>query len=248
MPRRGKDGCAVTYRWNWAVLITEPYLGWLASGLFWTLLVTVGAFVVALMVGSFIGVLRTLPVPAARLLGTAYVDVFRNVPLLVQLFLWYFVLPEVLPQSLGHVLKRDLPLPEFWTAVIGIGLFSAARIAEQWRAGIEAVGRGQGMAAAASGLSLAQTYRHILLPLAARHVLPAFTSEFLNVVKNSSLALTIGVLELTGESRQVESATFQGIEAFTAATLSYAVITLVVIALMRRVERHLAIPGVFGRA
>lgn len=238
----------MAYRWNWGILVTEPYLGWLLSGLAWTLLVALGAFAVALAVGGTIGVMRTLPNRPCRVLGGLYVELFRNVPLLLQLFLWYFVLPEVVPDPLGHFLKRDLPLPEFWTAVVGIGLFSGARVAEQLRAGIEAVGRGQGLAAAASGLSLAQAYRHVVLPLAARHVLPPLTSEFLNVVKNSSLALTIGVLELTGQSRQVESTTFQGIEAFTAATLSYAAITLLVIGAMRAVERALAIPGAFGRA
>lgn len=238
----------MAYRWNWGILVTEPYLGWLLSGLAWTLLVALGAFAVALTVGGTFGVMRTLPNRPCRVLGGLYVELFRNVPLLLQLFLWYFVLPEVVPEPLGHFLKRDLPLPEFWTAVVGIGLFSAARVAEQLRAGIAAVGLGQGLAAAASGLSLAKAYRHVVLPLAARHVLPPVTSEFLNVVKNSSLALTIGVLELTGQSRQVESATFQGIEAFTAATLSYAAMTLLVIGAMRGVERALAIPGAFGRA
>lgn len=237
----------MTYHWNWGVLITATYLGWLLSGLAWTLIVSVGAFVIAIAAGAVAGIARTLPFAVARLAAAAYVEVFRNVPLLLQLFLWYFVLPEALPAGIGHFLKRDLPLPEVWTAVVGIGLFSGARLAEQLRAGIEAIGRGQGLAAAATGLSLAQSYRHVLLPLAARLVLPPFTSEFLNVVKNSSLALTIGVLELTGQSRQVESVTFQGIEAFTAATCCYAVIALAVIAAMRRVEHGLAVPGGVGR-
>jgi len=193
-------------------------------------------------------VLRTLPNRAARTFGTAYVETFRNVPLLLQLFVWYFVLPELLPAPVGNWIKRDLPLPEYWTAVIGLGLFTAARVAEQTRAGIQAIGRGQAMAAAASGMTLAQSYRYILLPIAARNVLPPLTSEFLNVVKNSSLALTIGLLELTGQSRQIESATFHGIEAFTAATLTYVVLTTVVIVALRAVERLVAIPGLMARA
>jgi len=238
----------MTYRWDWSVLVSEPYLGWLLTGLGWTLLVAGAAWVLALAVGVTVGVLRTLPNRAARTFGTAYVETFRNVPLLLQLFVWYFVLPELLPAPVGNWIKRDLPLPEYWTAVIGLGLFTAARVAEQTRAGIQAIGRGQAMAAAASGMTLAQSYRYILLPIAARNVLPPLTSEFLNVVKNSSLALTIGLLELTGQSRQIESATFHGIEAFTAATLTYVVLTTVVIVALRAVERLVAIPGLMARA
>jgi glutamate/aspartate transport system permease protein len=235
------------YHWDWSVPISAPYLGWLMSGLAWTLLVAGAAWVLAFIVGGAIGILRTLPNRAARMIGAVYVAVFRSVPLLLQLFLWYFVVPELLPASVAHWIKRDLPLPEYWTSVIGLGLFTAARIAEQFRAGIQAVGRGQSMAAAASGLTLLQSYRYVLLPVAARYVLPPLTSEFLNVVKNSSLALTIGLLELTGQSRQIEGATFHGIEAFTAATLIYVAMTLAAIAAMRAIERLVAIPGLMAR-
>lgn len=234
------------YRWNWRVLITDPYLGWLVSGLKWTLMVAGAAWVLALVLGCTVGVLRTLPNASLRALGTVYVEIFRNVPLLVQLFLWYFILPELLPDTAGHWLKRDLPLPEYWSAVVGLGCFTAARLAEQVRAGIESIGHGQRMAAVALGLTTAQVYRYVLLPLAARNVLPPFTSEALNIVKNSSLALTIGVLELTGQSRQIEAATFQGIEALTAATLTYVCLTLIVIAVMRAIERRAAISGTMG--
>jgi glutamate/aspartate transport system permease protein len=236
------------YHWNWGVLFEPPYFGWLVDGTKWTLLVAATAWVLALAVGVTIGVARTLPWRPVRALGAAYVDLFRNVPLLIQLFLWYFVLPEVLPAEMGRFIKRDLPNPEFWTAAVGLGLFTAARVAEQVRAGIQAVGRGQGMAAAASGMTLAQSYRHVLLPLALRQILPPLTSDFLHVIKNSSLALTIGLLELTGQSRQIESNTFQGIEALTAATLVYVAITLVVTVAMRAVERRVAIPGQLARA
>ncbi|MDB5513260.1 MAG: L-glutamate transporter rane protein /L-aspartate transporter rane protein [Tardiphaga sp.] len=237
----------MTYRWNWHVLVSEPYLDWLVSGLQWTLLVAGAAWLIALGVGLTVGVLRTLASPVPRGIGTAYVEIFRNVPLLVQLFIWYFVLPELLPAEWGRWLKRDFPQPEYWTAVIGLGLFTAARVAEQVRAGIDGVGRGQGMAAAATGMTTAQIYRYVLLPLAARSILPPLTSEFLNIIKNSSLALTIGVLELTGQSRQIESATFQGIEALTAATLIYVALSGVVVMVMRAVEARVAIPGTLAR-
>jgi glutamate/aspartate transport system permease protein len=138
-------------------------------------------------------------------------------------------------------------MPEYWFSVAGLGCFTAARIAEQVRAGIESIGAGQRMAAAAMGFTVAQAYRYILLPLAARNVLPPLTSEALNIIKNSSLALTIGVLELTGQSRQIEASTFQGIEALTAATVIYVMLTLCVIIAMRAVERRVSIPGTLGR-
>jgi glutamate/aspartate transport system permease protein len=238
----------MNYRWNWGILFADPYFGWLLSGLKWTLLVAGAAWIVALSVGCLIGVMRTLPSRFAQMVGTTYVELFRNIPLLVQLFLWYFVLPELLPGDFGRWVKRDMPMPEYTFAVIGLGLFTAARVAEQVRAGVEAVGRGQAMAATSTGLTNAQTYRHILLPLAVRNVLPPFTSEFLNIAKNSSLALTIGVLELTGQSRQIESNTFQGIEALTAATLVYVTLTLIVIFAMRIVEKRIALPGTLAKA
>lgn len=238
----------MNYRWNWGILFADPYFGWLLSGLTWTLLVAGAAWIIALIVGCLIGVLRTLPYRIARIIGTSYVELFRNIPLLLQLFIWYFVVPELLPYDVGRWIKRDLPMPEYTFAVIGLGLFTAARVAEQVRAGVEAVGLGQSMAARSTGLNTAQTYRYILLPLAARNVLPPFTSEFLNTVKNSSLALTIGVLELTGQTRQIEGNTFQGIEALTAGTLIYVALTLIVIFVMRAVEKRTALPGTMAKA
>lgn len=235
----------MNYQWDWGVLFRGPYFGWLVQGMIWTGLITALAYSLALVLGIAVGTARTLPSAAARVFGTAYVQLFRSVPLLVQLFLWYFVVPEVLPGDLGAWMKRDLPNPEYWTAAIGLGLFMSARIAEQTRAAIAAAGRGMRNAAAAHGLTLAQTYRYLLLPVAARYALPPFTSEFLNTLKNSSLALTIGMLELTGQSRQIEAYTFKSIEAFTAATVIYMTVGLATTALAWRIENKLALPGAF---
>jgi glutamate/aspartate transport system permease protein len=148
-----------------------------------------------------------------------------------------------MPESVGRWLKRDLPNPEYWTAVICLGTYTAARVAEQVRSGIESIPKGQRNAALAVGLDEAQAYRDVLLPIAYRIIVPPLTSEFLTIFKNSSLALTIGVLELTAQSRQIENYTFQGFEAFTAATVLYLLITLLVVVLMRRIETHTRIPG-----
>jgi glutamate/aspartate transport system permease protein len=233
----------MNYNWNWGILFEEPYYGWLLSGLMWTVLVAGVAWIIAFSLGSLVGVARTVPVGWVRHIATAYVELFRNIPLLVQMFLWYFVVPELLPEPAGRWVKRDLPAPEFWTAVVCLGTYTAARVAEQVRSGIGAVPPGLPGAARAIGLTEPQVYRYVLLPVGYRIIVPPLTSEFLTIFKNSSLALTIGVLELTAQSRQIENYTFQGFEAFTAATVLYLVITMLVVLVMRRVEARTRIPG-----
>ena len=246
---------------DWKVFLdTAPsggmtYLGWLISGLFWTLAVSACAWVIAFSLGSLIGVMRTTPVRAARAIGTVYVEIFRNIPLLVQMFLWYFVVPEILPTVVGDWLKQTLPylftlpfaaqfsLLEFLAAVLCLGLYTASRVAEQVRSGIESLPRGQTNAGLAMGLTLPQVYRYVTLPMSFRIIIPPMTSEFLTIFKNSSTALTIGVLELTAQSRQISEYTFKTFEAFAAATLIYIVITMTVIFLMRALERRVAVPG-----
>lgn len=234
------------YNWNWGVLFADPYLGWLISGVRWTFAVALSAWVLALVLGILVGVGRTLPSRRIALICTAYVELFRNVPLLVQMFLWYFVAPELLPNEMGRWVKRDMPNPEFVTAVIALGLYTASRIAEQVRAGIDAVGKGLTNAAHANGFSVAQTYRYILLPISFRLIVPPMTSEFLTIFKNSSLALTIGLLELTAQSQQIAEYTFNGFEAYTAATVIYVFIALMATVVMQVAERYTRIPGYMG--
>jgi len=235
------------------------YLGWLASGTMWTLLVSICAWVIAFTLGSVLGVIRTTPLRIPRAIATAYVEVFRNIPLLVQMFLWYFVMPEVVPERVGLYLKQELPnlveLPfaqfsmwEFTAAVLCLGTYTASRVAEQVRAGILALPRGQTNAGLAMGFTLPQVYQFVLLPMGYRLIIPPMTSEFLTIFKNSSTALTIGILELTAQSRQISEYTFKTFEAFTAATLIYVVITLTVIYLMRWLEGRLAVPGYISQA
>jgi glutamate/aspartate transport system permease protein len=250
---------------DWKVFLEQTpsggmtYLGWLASGTMWTLLVSIFAWIIAFTLGSILGVVRTTPLRIPRAIATAYVELFRNIPLLVQMFLWYFVMPEVVPERLGTWLKQELPnlveLPfaqfsmwEFTAAVVCLGLYTASRVAEQVRAGIESLPTGQTNAGLAMGYTLPQVYRYVLLPMAYRLIIPPMTSEFLTIFKNSSTALTIGVLELTAQSRQISEYTFKTFEAFTAATLIYIVITLTVIYAMRFLEGRLAVPGYISQA
>lgn len=238
----------MNYNWNWGIFFqpnpmgTGTYLDMLLSGLALTIKTALLAWVIALVFGSVVGVLRTLPSRTASWIGFAWVEFFRNMPLLVQLFLWFFVLPELLPREAGLWLKQ-LPNAPFWTAAIGVGLFMSARVAVQLDAGIGSLPRGQKQAATALGLTTIQSYRYILLPMAYRIILPPLTSEFLNTIKNTAVAITIGLLELTGQARAMQEFSFQVFEAFTAATVMYLIINIVVVTAMRFLERWVAIPG-----
>lgn len=238
----------MNYNWNWSIFWDPSpegggtYLDMLLQGLVTTVVTAAGAWVLALVLGSLVGVARTLPSLVAQRLGAAWVEFFRNIPLLVQLFLWYFVLPELLPRAWGTWLKQ-LPDASFWTAMFGIGAYMSARVAEQLRAGIGALPRGQRAAGTALGLTTAQTYRYVLLPMAFRIILPPLSSELLNTIKNTSVALTIGLAELTSRARAVQEFSFQVFEAFTAATLAYLLVNAFVVFLMRRLERAVAVPG-----
>jgi glutamate/aspartate transport system permease protein len=214
----------------------------LLSGLVWTLMTALSAWIMALVLGALVGTIRTLPRRAPVALANTYIELFRNIPLLVQMFLWYFVLPELLPDAAGNWLK-SLPNASFITAVVSLGFFASARVAVQVSAGINSLPRGQKMAGQALGLTLPQTYRFVLLPMAFRLVIPPLTSEFLNVIKNSAVALTIGLMELTAQTRSMQEFSFQVFEAFTAATLIYLGINVGVVNLMRFIERSVAVPG-----
>jgi len=236
----------MNYNWDWGVLFREPYFEWLVSGFLWTISVSIAAWILAFSLGSIVGIARTTGNRWASGIATCYVEIFRNIPLLVQMFLWYFVFPELLPDDAGMWVKRELPMPEFTTAVVCLGLYTASRVAEQVRAGIQAIGQGQRNAGLAMGLTPAQVYRYVLLPVAYRIIVPPLTSEFLTIFKNSSVALTIGVLETTAQARQIEEYTFQGFEAFTAATLLYIIVTSIVMLLMKLIEGRVRIPGMIS--
>ena len=238
----------MSYHWHWGILWdvspdgVHTYLQTLLVGAAWTLLTALAAWMLALTFGSVIGVIRTTPYPSLIRFGQAYVELFRNVPLLVQMFLWYFVLPELMPEAIGDWLKQ-LNNASFYNAVICLGLYTSARVAEQVKAGILSLRSGQRMAGLAMGLTLPQTYRYVLLPMAFRIILPPLSSEFLNIIKNSSVALTIGLVELTAAARSMQEFSFQVFEAFTGATIIYIIINIIVVNGMRWLERRVAVPG-----
>ena len=238
-----------SYNWNWLVFFDEvatgdeKYYQWILSGLLWTIATSLSAWVIALILGVIVGVIRTLPNKGLVLFADSYVEIFRNIPLIVQMFLWFFVLPELVPQNLGDWIKQDLPLPEFSTAVISLAFFTSARIAEQVKAGILSLPVGQKGAGLAIGFTLPQVYRYVLLPVAFRIMIPPLTSELMNIFKNSSVALTIGMLELTAVAKQMNEYTFQGFEVFTVVTILYIIVAFTANRLMALIEYKTQIPG-----
>jgi glutamate/aspartate transport system permease protein len=238
----------MNYHWHWGIFFeaspdgSGTYLYSLYLGLRWTLATALSACVLALIFGTIVGVARTVPSKAAQRLGWCYVELFRNIPFLVQLFLWYFVLPELVPKELGLWLKQ-LPNASFFTTVVALSFYMSARVAEQLRSGIASLAQGQNLAGLALGLTVLQTYRYVLLPMAFRIILPPLTSDFLNTIKNTSVALTIGLVELTSRGYTIQEQSFQFFEAFTAVTVIYIAVNTLVTLAMRALERRLAVPG-----
>ncbi|HQC96369.1 MAG TPA: amino acid ABC transporter permease [Aquabacterium sp.] len=214
------------------------YLQWMLSAWGWTLSVALLALLVALVVGSVMGVLRTTPVKGLVFLGNAWTELFRNIPLLVQIFLWYHVLPALVPPLKG--------LPSFVLVVLALGLFTSARVAEQVKAGIQALPKGQRYAGLAMGLTLPQTYRYVLLPMAFRIVIPPLTSESMNIIKNSSVAFAVSIAELTMFAMQAQEETSRGIEIYLAVSVLYFVSAFTINRIAHFIEQRVQVPGMIG--
>ncbi len=240
--------------WNWGIFLqaapfgNTTYLGWLWSGFQVTIAVSLCAWIIAFIVGSLFGILRTVPNKFLSTLGACYVELFRNVPLIVQFFTWYLVVPELLPENLGIWFKSELEpnIQFFLSSVICLGLFSASRVCEQVRAGVQSLPKGQTAAGLALGLTLPQTYRHILLPNAYRVIIPPITSEMLNLVKNSAIASTIGLLDMSAQAGKILDYSAHAYESFTAISLGYILISLTIMLIMRLIEKRTQLAGNVG--
>lgn len=241
-------------RWDWDIFCTSTlsgeataclgtvgnitYLQWMISAWGWTAAVAAAAGVIALVTGVLVGVARTMPLALVAGLATAWVELFRNIPVLVQIFLWYHVLPVFFPAFAS--------LSSFWLAAIALGLFTSARIAEQVRAGLQSLPAGQTLAAKALGLSAAQRYHQVLLPQAFRIITPALTSEAMNIVKNSSVAFAVSVTELTLFAMQAQEETGRGLEIYAGVTALYVMTALIVNRAMAWIESRTRLPGRLG--
>jgi glutamate/aspartate transport system permease protein len=227
--------------WDWQVFLNDDgsgrtYLQWMFDAWGWTLYVAGASWVIAMLCGALIGTLRTLPnSPWLVRFANAWVELFRNVPLLVQIFIWYFVVPKIFP-----AMKE---LPSFILVVFALGFFTSARIAEQVRAGVQALPRGQRYAGMAMGFTTFQTYRYVILPMAFRIIIPPLTSESMNLLKNSSVAFAVSIAELTMFAMQAQEETSRGIEIYLAVTALYAVSAFAVNRVMAFVEKRVQIPG-----
>jgi len=241
--------------WDWQVFCKETtsgdvvagcfgrggdvtYLNWLLSAWGWTLSVALLALIVALLVGSLVGILRTVPDRRLVLFGNAWTELFRNIPLLVQIFLWYHVLP-----SLFLSLRA---LPSFVLVVFALGFFTSARISEQVKAGIQSLSRGQRYAGLAVGLTLPQTYRYVLLPMAYRIIVPPLTSEAMNIIKNSSVAFAVSIAELTMFALQAGEETARNVEMYLAVTGLYFVSAFAINRIALVIENRVRVPGMIG--
>ena len=232
-------------KWDWQVFLQDTgggrtYLEWLMSAWGWTLSVAVMSLVVALVVGSLMGILRTTPNKWLVGIGECWTELFRNVPLLVQIFLWYHVIPSIF---LG--LRA---VPSIVLVVFALGFFTSARVSEQVKAGIQALPKGQRYAGLAMGLTLPQTYRYVLLPMAFRIVIPPLTSESMNIVKNSSVAFAVSIAELTMFAMQAQEETSRGIEIYIAVTALYFVSAFAINRLALYIEQRVQVPGMIGGA
>lgn len=241
--------------WDWQVFCRETlsgeqiascfgkggdvtYLDWMLSAWGWTLSVAVLALIVALVFGSLMGILRTVPNKGLVLLGNAWTELFRNIPLLVQIFIWYHVIPMIITPL------RDVP--SFVLVVFALGFFTSARIAEQVRAGIQSLPKGQSYAGLAMGFTLPQTYRFVLMPMAFRIVIPPITSESMNIIKNSSVAFAVSIAELTLFAMQAQEETSRGIEIYLGVTGLYFVSAFLINRIALFIESRLRVPGMIG--
>ncbi|MGE4371323.1 MAG: amino acid ABC transporter permease [Xanthobacter sp.] len=214
----------------------ETYFDWMIRSWGWTVSIALCSLFVSISLGIVVGTLRTLP--NSRFwapLATVWIEVFRNIPLLVQVFLWYMVIPEFIP-----ALKTT---PAFYLMVAALSLFTSSRIAEQVRAGIQSLPRGQTYAAKAMGFTTAQSYRYVILPMALRVVLPPLTSESMNLVKNSAVAFAVSIGDLTMFAMQAQEETSRGIELYLLVTILYAVTAFAINRVLAFIEARSQVPG-----
>ena len=238
----------LAYEFKWSILWEQPYGKWMLQGIWTTVRLGIICWMIALSLGFIVGTLRISNKKMLRAFATAYTEVFRNVPLLVQLFFWYYAGPRILPHWVIRFLYHDITNFEFWVVIIGLSIYTSSRVAEQVRSGLKSIPTEQFHAALSTGLSKFQMNRWVIVPIAVRIMVPSLTTEFLTTFKNTALGMTVGVLETTFMSQQIEAYTFHGIEATTGASLVYFTITMMVMLLMGVVEKKVAIPGFIARS
>jgi len=234
------------YDFDWSVLWRHPYGAWLLKGIWLTLKIGFLGWIIALFLGILVGTLRVTPWRWLRFISTAYTEVFRNIPFLVQLFFWYYAGPMIFGENLGRQINQIIGL-NYYMAIVALGIYTASRVAEHMRAGFASISRDQYQAVLSTGMTQYQMYRYVIIPYALRIILPPLTTEFLTIFKNSSIAMTIGVAEITFMSYRIDAETFHGLEATTGAMFIYLVLCMTVVRFMGIIESKFKIPGMIGR-
>ncbi len=219
--------------------VSHTYLDTLLDGFKNTVILSISSMTLAISFGIIIGTMRTLPNTSIirrllRAIGSMWVEIMRNVPLLVQVFLWYFVVPKVYPPAMNF--------SPILLITCALGFFTSARIAEQVRSGIEAIPSGQRYAAMAMGFTTYQIYRYIILPRAIRTIMPPLTSEAMGIVKNSSIAFAVSINELMQFQYQTIEEVSHVYENYLIVTILYIFIALFVFIIMTIIEQMLKVP------
>ncbi|MCL4111479.1 UNVERIFIED_CONTAM: hypothetical protein GTU68_002263 [Idotea baltica] len=227
----------MNYNWDWGILFREPYLEWLISGLGWTLSLSLAAWIIAFVLGSILGIMRTSSISILRFIATTYVEIFRNIPLLVQLFLWYFVFPELLPDDAGRWVKREMPMPALIVAFI---LFEAAYYTEIIRAGISSVSKGQLAAGRAIGLTYPQTMRYVILPQAFRAMVPVLLTQAIILFQDTSLVYVVGLKDFLVSAELIANRDQRLVEMYIFIAIVYFVICFAASLWVRRLQKRLA--------
>ena len=226
----------MNYTFDFKTVLSGEYLGWIIDGVAVTCKISAVSLLFAMILGTAIAVMRLTNFKPFVWFSAAFTEFFRNTPLLVQIFFWYFGSDGLLPRGvLEWLYDHDF---EFWAGVIALTVYTSAFIAEEIRSGINSIPRTQLEASRACGLSFIQAMRYVILPQAFRIIIPPLISQALNLLKNSSLCMTIGVMELTYMARQIESYSFRGFEAFTVSTLIYLCISLFVSFCITQYNKH----------
>jgi His/Glu/Gln/Arg/opine family amino acid ABC transporter permease subunit len=235
----------MNYTFDWSVLWREPNGGLIIDGLRMTLYLSLSGWIGALFFGTLVGFGRTARAMPVRVLCTAYVEILRNIPLLLQLLFWYFAFPAMLPRDIRvHLYSFGW---EVGAAIVALALYTSSRVAEHIRSGVRSVESGVGLAALATGLSRLQATRRVIAPLVFRLIAPSLASEFLTIFKSSSVAMMIGVAETTFVSQRIGNSSFRFIEASAEATVIYFAVAGLVATLAGFIELRLRVPGLMHR-
>ncbi|CUT17892.1 MULTISPECIES: amino acid ABC transporter permease [Candidatus Ichthyocystis] len=239
------------YNWDWLFFLKEGYDGHIYGnlilvGLGYTIAVATSSFALAFVLGTAVGVMATIRNKFVSLIAIFYINIFRNIPLLVQLFLWFFVVPEFLSPDTGDWLKQNVS-PIFF-GIIGLSFFTSSRLAVQIKAGIDSLPEGMRNAGRALGMKRFQIYKYILLPAALRMIIPSITSEAMNNIKNSSVTYAIGVTEIYFQYKQLIEKTSQIVEITCIVTGLYFLLNFVTFLVLQSIEKKLTIPGLISHS